>query len=114
MKNEEIKELSNDLQEVGKYATDWLVAETKEMLGKNGRFKSSEHTKSLNEIVAEQLIERGYQKKSRTAAEILDDITDCVENMLDGERYMTKNEVEYLLEYILNKKEEYGVGANDE
>ncbi|MBQ8319460.1 MAG: hypothetical protein IJX81_01110 [Clostridia bacterium] len=71
MKNEEIKELSNDLQEVGKYATDWLVAETKEMLAKNGRFKSSEHTKSLNEIVAEQLIERGYQKKSRTVVEIL-------------------------------------------
>ena len=71
MKNEEIKELSNDLQEVGKYATDWLVAETKEMLDKNGRFKSSEHTKSLNEIVAEQLIERGYQQKSRTVVEIL-------------------------------------------
>lgn len=111
MKNEKIKELSNDLQEAGKYATDWLVAETKEMLAKNGRFKSSEHTKSLNEIVAEQLIERGYQKKSITATEILDDITDCIENMLDGERYMTKNEVEYLLEHILNKKEEYGAGV---
>ena len=72
------------------------------------------YTKSLNEIVAEQLIERGYQKKSRTAAKILGDIESCIEGMLDGERYMTKNEVEYLLEYILNKKEEYGVGANDE
>ena len=44
-----------------------------------------------------------------TAREILGDIESCIEGMLDGERYMTKNEVEYLLEYILNKNQEYDV-----
>jgi hypothetical protein len=53
-----------------------------------------------------------YQKEQAvkdTAIKCMTDIEDCINGMLDGERYMTKNEVEYLLEHILNKKQEYGV-----
>lgn len=49
-----------------------------------------------------------------TAREILGDIESCIEGMLDVERYMTKNEVEYLLEYILNKNQEYDVEVDCE
>ena len=53
--------------------------------------------------------ERYEEGKYDTAKEILQGVEDCINGMLDGERYMTKNEVEYLLEYILNKKYDYGV-----
>jgi hypothetical protein len=54
------------------------------------------------------------QAEKETAIEILGDIESCIEGMLDGERYMTKNEVEYLLEHILNKKQEYDVEVDYE
>lgn len=55
-------------------------------------------------------VEKGREQAVKdTAIKCLTDIEDCINGMLDGERYMTKNEVEYLLEHILNKKQEYGV-----
>lgn len=54
------------------------------------------------------------QAEKETARKILGDIESCIEGMLDGERYMTKNEVEYLLEHILNKKQEYDVEVDYE
>ena len=54
------------------------------------------------------------QVEKETARKIFGDIESCIEGMLDGERYMTKNEVEYFLEHILNKKQEYDVGVDYE
>lgn len=58
----QIEEMAKDVDTAGKVAGDWLLNEAKEILNRNGHFKSTEHTKTLSDIVAEELAKMGYRK----------------------------------------------------
>lgn len=61
-KQKQIEEMERDVANAGKIAGDWLMEEAKKLLQENGRFKSTEHTRTLSEIVAEELAKMGYRK----------------------------------------------------
>ena len=61
-KQKQIEEMERDVANAGKIAGDWLMEEAKKLLQENGRFKSTEHTRTLSDIVAEELAKMGYRK----------------------------------------------------
>lgn len=62
MDKQMIEEMAKDVACAGQIAGDWLMEEAKKLLQENGRFKSTEHTRTLADIVAEELAKMGYQK----------------------------------------------------
>lgn len=61
-KQKQIEEMAKDIHRAGKVACDFLHEETKQVLKVKGKFKSTEHTKTLNDVVAEELYNAGYRK----------------------------------------------------
>lgn len=61
-KQKQIEEMARDVANAGKVASEWLCEETKRILREKGNFKSTEHTKTLSDIVAEELAKMGYRK----------------------------------------------------
>lgn len=59
----DIKEFEQDLEKAAKTASEWLMAETRKILQEKGRFKSTEHTRTLHGIMAEELYKMGYCKQ---------------------------------------------------
>ena len=58
----DINEFEQDLEKAAKTASEWLMAETKSILQEKGRFKSTEHTRTIYGIMAEELDKMGYCK----------------------------------------------------
>lgn len=59
----DIKEFEQDLEVASKAAGDWLMAETRRVLQEKGRFNSTEHTRTIHSIMADELAKMGYCKK---------------------------------------------------
>ena len=78
--DKQIEEIAKDIKEALKVAGEWLMAETKRIFQEKGAFYSAEHTKTMHEIVAEELTKKGYSK-SRAEIERLN----MAVNMLDHE-----------------------------
>lgn len=57
-----VEEMEKDLKTAGLFAMDWLCAETKQIVKEHGLFNSVNHTKSMYEIMAEELIKKNYCK----------------------------------------------------
>lgn len=62
MRKQMIEEMAKDVAFAGQIAGDWLMEESRKLLQEKGRFKSTEHTKTLSNIVAEELAKMGYCK----------------------------------------------------
>lgn len=62
MDKQMIEEMEKDLKTAGLFAMDWLCAETKQIVKEQGWFNSVNHTKSMYEIMAEELIKKNYCK----------------------------------------------------
>ena len=60
--DKQIEEMAKDVARAGQTAGDWIMEEAKKLLQENGRFKSTEHTRTLSDIVAEELAKMGYRK----------------------------------------------------
>jgi hypothetical protein len=78
MDKQMIQEMAQDIKEALKVAGEWLMAETKRIFQEKGAFHSAEHTKTMSEIVAEELTKKGYSK-SRAEIERLNMAVDMLD-----------------------------------
>ncbi len=85
--DKQIEEMTKDIEIAGKIATDWFMQETQKMLKEKGSFKSTQHTKSLAEISAEELVKMGYRKIPKDAVVLGKDFCDQREEMIVDLKY---------------------------
>ena len=113
-----INEFEKDLEQAAKTASEWLTAETKRILQEKGRFKSTEHTRSIYSIMAEELDKMGYCKKRaeierlNMAVDMLDHETaikeECIQRLEREKQSLTEKIVKEAVTKIL------GFCADDE
>ena len=80
-----VEEMAKDLKTAGLFAMDWLCAETKQIVKEHGLFNSVNHTKSMYEIMAEELIKKNYCKIPEGAVVLTNEEYDRLK--CDAERY---------------------------
>ena len=118
----DINEFEQDLEKAAKTASEWLMAETRSILQEKGRFKSTEHTKSLYSIMAEELDKMGYCKKEEVVRAVLTEELDLAEETIEGLKAVKASYVKDIIEKtekmtakeILILAEDYNCGEKDD
>lgn len=108
-KQKQIEEMERDVANAGKIAGDWLMEEAKKLLQENGRFKSTEHTRTLSEIVAEELAKMGYRKIPEDAVVLTkEELAQIQSNFFDaGIKHGSKETAEKFAEMAKERLEKY-------